>query len=244
VPDTRKHRGPHPEDRALFGAAVRPVLVEAVDHLSWLLSRNYAIPSALKLVGDRFQLTRRQRTALQRCACADASLAARRGKRIECSAVAGRAVHIDGYNLLTTVEAAMAGGVILHGRDGCLRDLASMHGSYRRVEETRPAILAVGGVLEAFGPGSVTWLLDSPVSNSGRLRALLLELAGERGWRWRVDLVSDPDRLLSDVDGIVVTSDSVILDRCRCWINLAREVVDREVPDAMRVELAPGGGTS
>ena len=51
-----------------------------------------------------------------------------------------RQLWIDGYNVLTTIEAALAGAVIIAGRDGCYRDMASMHGSYRKVEETSPAI--------------------------------------------------------------------------------------------------------
>ena len=43
---------------------------------------------------------------------------------------------IDGYNVLTTVESALAHGLLLIGRDGCMRDLASMHGSWRKVDET------------------------------------------------------------------------------------------------------------
>jgi hypothetical protein len=39
VSDTRKHRGAHPADAALFGRAVWPALQAAVAHLSWLLSR-------------------------------------------------------------------------------------------------------------------------------------------------------------------------------------------------------------
>ena len=72
MPDTRSHRGPHPEDDRLFGSAVRPRLVEAVADLCWLLSRGYATPSALKLVGDRHVLAARQRVAVARLRCSDA----------------------------------------------------------------------------------------------------------------------------------------------------------------------------
>src|SRR5688500_10446127 len=53
MPDHRSHRGPHPEDAGLFAPAVHPTLRSAVADLSWLLTRGYADPSALKLVGDR-----------------------------------------------------------------------------------------------------------------------------------------------------------------------------------------------
>ena len=71
MPDTRRHRGPHPEDAELFAPASWPALRAATTDLSWLLSRGYAEPSSLKLVGDCFQLTERQRTAVMRSACSD-----------------------------------------------------------------------------------------------------------------------------------------------------------------------------
>ena len=141
---------------------------------------------------------------------------------------AGRPVLVDGYNVLTTVEAAMAGGVVIVGRDGCWRDMASMHGTWRRVEETLPAIARIGDVLGRLGAGEVVWYLDSPVSNSGRLKAIIGEVAATRGWDWRVELVLDPDKVLANVrDAVVVTADSVVLDHCGPWFGLAREVVQQ-----------------
>ena len=81
MPDTRKHRGPGPQDPAWFGPDARPDLAAAVADLSWLLSRGYAEPSSLKLVGDRYRLVERQRVAVLRSACSDAALARRRAPR-------------------------------------------------------------------------------------------------------------------------------------------------------------------
>src|SRR5438105_3109058 len=71
VPDTRRHRGAHPDDARLFAEAAWPALRAAVADLSWLLGKAYAQPSALKLVGDRYRLDVRQRAAVARAACAD-----------------------------------------------------------------------------------------------------------------------------------------------------------------------------
>jgi hypothetical protein len=144
---------------------------------------------------------------------------------------------LDGYNVLTTVEAALAGGVILAARDGCYRDMASMHGSYRKVAETRPALERIGWVIASLGVSACRWYLDRPVSNSGRLATIIREVAAEGGWAWEVELVADPDSILAESDEIVATADSVILDRCGEWFNLARETVDRHVTEAVVVEL-------
>ncbi len=237
MPDRRKHRGPHPEDARLFAAEVRPVLCEAAGELCWLLSRGYASKSALKLVGDRHDLLARQRTAVARCACSDAAAEQRQRRRLGPEQLAGRALWLDGYNVLTTVEAALAGGVVLPGRDGTYRDMASMHGSYRKVNETLPALELIGRTIEAFDVAECLWYLDRPVSNSGRLKELMQETAAARGWPWRIELVQDPDTVLGATDQIVVTADSAILDRCGRWFNLARETIDRHVPDARIMEM-------
>jgi hypothetical protein len=240
MPDSRTHRGPHPEDAKLFAPAAWPALQQAAADLCWLLSRDYAAPSALKLVGDRHQLSVRQRSALERCACSDACRAGRESRRVGVDRLAGRALWLDGYNVLTTLEVALGGGVILAACDGTYRDIASMHGTYRKVAETLPALELLGRVSEASGAATWTWYLDRPVSNSGRLKSIMTELAAQRGWPWQIELVQNPDAVLASSAEIIATADSVVLDRCRQWCNLAREVIDRYVPKANVVPLAGG----
>ncbi len=237
MPDQRKHRGPHPEDDSLFAHAALPALVAATADLSWLLTRGYADKAALKLVGDRHGLDKRQRTAVWRCACSDQQQAGRAERQRAPESVPGQALHIDGFNVLTTIESALSGGVILKARDGCFRDMASMHGTYRKVEETLPALHLVGSFLEQINPGPVTWLLDRPVANSGRLRQAMLETADTRGWSWQVELAANPDKLLIEGNAVVASADSAVLDRTRAWMNLARHVVESAVEKPWIVAL-------
>jgi hypothetical protein len=239
MPDRRTHRGPHPEDARLFELAAWPRLCAAAGDFCWLLSRGYPHDSGLKLVGDRYDLVARQRTALGRCCCSDAEAARRRNSRVGAELLPGAALWLDGYNVLTTIEAALAGGAILAARDDAYRDMASMHGSYRKVTETLPALELLGRVIAAYRVAECRWFLDRPVSNSGRLKGIIEELAADRGWPWQVELAADPDAVLADPgpDVVVATADSAILDRCPAWFNLAREVVARHIPTAWVVEL-------
>jgi hypothetical protein len=237
LPDKRSHRGPHPEDAALFAPAVLPLLVEAAADMSWLLTRGYSGVGALKLVGDRYQLSARQRTAVARSACSDQDLARRRAHQVGPEAIGGQLLWIDGYNVLTTVEAALAGGVLLACRDGAMRDMASMHGSYRKVTETLAALELLGETAALLGIAACVWYLDRPVSNSGRLKTVMAALASERGWNWSIELVANPDPVLSQTDQIAATADSAILDRCRAWFNFGRETVARRVPEASVIAL-------
>ncbi|TSA52441.1 MAG: DUF434 domain-containing protein [Planctomycetaceae bacterium] len=239
MPDKRSHRGPHPADEKLFAPAAILDLRSALADYSLLLTKGYAEKSALKLVGDKFSLTQRQRLAVMRSACSDRQLVSRSEHRIEAKNLAGQSVAVDGYNVLITVEAAMSGGVIFAGRDGCFRDLASIHGTYRKVTETIPALQLIGEFLKKVGGTKVLLLLDSPVSNSGRLKTLIGELADQNDWDWEIELLLSPDAELKKTDLVVASSDSVILDGCRRWVNLATEIIEQKLPSAWIIDLAP-----
>jgi len=238
MPDRRTHRGPHPDDIRDFAPDAAPALRTAAFELGWLLTRRYALPSALTLVGDRHQLTARQRTAVSRCACSDRQLQRRAEHERGWASLAGSELWIDGYNVLTSIEAALAGGVLLRGRDGCLRDMASMHGSYRKVAETAPAIELLGALLQEWRVGACRWLLDQPVSNSGRLRGMMLGAAARYDWNWTVELVPDPDALLATAGECVATADSAILDQASGWVPLVRLAIETRIPDAWIVDLS------
>ncbi|GAI45683.1 unnamed protein product, partial [marine sediment metagenome] len=225
MPDKRTHRGPHPADEKLFAADTISDLRSAVADYSLLLTKGYAEKGALKLVGDKFSLTKRQRLAIMRSACSDEQLESRKQRCVALTNLEGQSIAIDGYNVLITVEAAMSGGVIFKGRDGCFRDLASVHGTYRKVTETIPAVELIGQFLREVGAVEALWLLDSPVSNSGRLKTLIGELARKNNWNWEIELLLSPDAELKKTDLIVASSDSVVLDGCRSWVNLATEII-------------------
>jgi len=249
MPDRRLHRGPHPEDARLFAPDRWPGLQAATSDLGWLLSHDYALNSALKLVGDRYALTERQRIAVMRSSCSDQSLALRRANQATPVQLRGQPLHLDGYNVLTTLESALAGpphSAILRGRDGCLRDMASMHGHYKRVLETGPALVLLGDTLASLGVAAVQFYLDSPVSNSGRLKKMILQTADQHGWPWTVDLVTDPDPILACSPHIIATADSVILDGTRNhagqpsprWFNLTAYLIAAHIPKACVVPMA------
>jgi len=238
MPDKRKHRGPHPADHRLFAAPYHEKLREAVADLSWLLSRGYTEPAALKLVGDRFQLTERQRLAVRRSSCSDQSLHRRMTTRLGPEQLKQCDIEIDGFNLLTSIEAALADGVLLIGRDGCLRDMASMHGSYRKMDETRPALRLIGECLAEHHAGQCRWLFDRPVSNSGRVAQLVRETGAEYRWNWEAACPDDPDRALIASSAVVVSADSGVIDQCRQWFGLAGHIVRSSIPDAMVVDLS------
>jgi hypothetical protein len=238
VPDTRSHRGPDPRDGEAFGPSSWPALRAAVADLSWLLGRGYAPVSALKLVGDRFSLTERQRMAVRRSSCADEARLRRAAGQVAAAAVAGRDLWIDGFNVVTTLETWLGGGVVFHCRDGTYRDLAGVHGTYRRVVETLPALEILAVVLRGLQVRHARWLFDRPVSNSGRIRALVQQTAAEQSLAWSVELVDNPDPILKQSIEVVATADSAILDAGPPWFNLARHVIETTAVRGQVIDLS------
>ena len=236
-PHTRRHRGPHPADAELFGADELPKLRRAVAELCWLLSRGYKMTSSLKLVGDRHGLRERQRLAVSRSACSDEDRQRRRDHCIGVERLKDQQLVVDGFNLIITIEASLSGGPLLVGVDDCIRDLSSVHGSYRSVEETDRAITMIGEALDRLGPVSVHWLLDQPVSNSGRLAAKITDLAADANWPWSVEVVFNPDAAIVASSAVAITSDSMILDRVEQWADLKTYLLEREVSEAWIVDL-------
>ena len=222
----------------MFAAKWIPALRQAVADLSLLRTRGYSEKSALKLVGDRYQLNVRQRRAVLGASCDDDSLNYRSARLVPADALAGQTLGIDGYNLLITVESTLSNGVLLKGRDGAIRDLASIHRSYRRVEETYPAIHLIGNTLRELAVGRANWYFDAPISNSGKLKAMFYEEAEKSGWNWHIELVPNPDNTLAESDSVVITSDGWILDRAGRWTNLAEEILAKLNPRPRVIHLA------
>ena len=234
-----RHRGADPEDERSFGAKPLPTLRQATSDLCWLLDLGYGIASATELVGDRHHLSRRQRIAIARCACSQVARDRRRQHCLVASQLQGQELWLDGFNVVTAIETALGGGVILIGRDGCCRDVAGVYARYHRVAETVPALQAVGRLASQWGVTRCCWWLDSPVDNCGRLKEIILQVAAEAGWPWDVELVTNPDRVLSAAQQIVSSSDHAILDRCQRWFNLVCEVITQCAPPARIVDLGP-----
>ena len=232
--DSRRHRGPHPLDEQLFSKEALPTLQRAVGDLSWLRTRGYADASAIKLVGDRYQLRGRQRIAVGRCACSDSAKSIRAAKQCNPVAVTACPLVIDGLNVITTIEVALAGGVLLSCRDACIRDMASFHANYRLVQETERAVAILVAVVASMNPSDAMVYIDRPVSNSGRLAGIVRTTAAAQGANLDAVTVDRVDETLKAFAGIVATADSAILDECDAWLNLARIAIEQ-----YRAELDP-----
>ena len=201
-------------------------MAKSVRDLSWLRTEGYSEVASLKLVGDRFSLDSRQRNAIRRSSCSDQSLEIRQKNEVDSKQTGGKVLRIDGFNILTTIESALSGAVIIIGRDGVYRDIASLHGTFRKVLETKPAIELIADAVKSLPVENCIWHFDKPVSNSGQISKLVREVGDEKGVKWETILEHDPDPTLAKSLDVIATADSVILDQCREWIGMAKLTID------------------
>lgn len=232
-----RNRGKHPSDDKLFAERWHPIFKEAIDDYGFLLSRGYAMNSILKIVGFRYKLNKRQQMAIIRVAAAEHAIQLRKSKELQPSHIVNNTVSIDGFNLLILLESALSGAFILKGRDGTYRDISSVHGTYKRVYQTESAMILVGNILKKLEVGSVVWYLDAPISNSGRVRTMLLEISEKHQFNWTVELVNNPDKVLVRVCKIVVSSDGWVIDHAENWFNLGSHLIQNELENLNILEF-------
>lgn len=235
------HRGKHPDDNYYFvaQAEIAARMGDAAADMAYLLGRGYAIASALQLVGNRYQLHRRQQMALRRMVATAEAVAAREKTKWNATPTETVRIAIDGYNLLIFLEAALSGGFLFEGADGCLRDLSGVHGSYHSVEETEAALSIAAAGLATLPITEICWLFDAPVSNSGRLctkfRAFAESVEYPLPFPWEVRLVNNPDNELIAMaaeNWVVATTDAFILDSVPQWASLGQYLQKTYISEA------------
>lgn len=230
-------RGFDKDDDKWFSKEAVSKLQIAQEELQWLLNRGYKMEPAMNFIGSHYQFSIRQRNALQRATSSIDILKRRMEKMLPLSDGKNQAIYIDGFNLIITLEVALSGSILLIGNDATIKDIAGLRGTYSIIDKTDKAIELIGRVLNTLKVPKVNFYLDSPVSNSGRLKSRILQHALNWSTNINVELVQNADPILSLI-GRVVTSDSIILDKCDSWFNLGRKIVEDYIKDSKIIDLS------
>ena len=217
-------RGYVPEDDKNFSPEAIRTMKTASRHVRYLIGEGYDLKQASTFVGNHFLLSERQRLAVMRSLATDEQLAVRQRRQVQISDLEGKEVWIDGFNTIITLEVMLSEGILFECMDGTIRDLAALRGTYRLIPETPKAVRMMLQTLQEARISKATILLDEPVSNSGRLKALIADIGEEFAFGLDILILRDVDRSLYGKEN-VITSDSVILDHCESWVNLAAEIM-------------------
>lgn len=224
-----RNRGKNTGDDILFGSEKQISRLKlAVQDMQYLLTRGYAEKAASDLVGNRYRLKTRQVQALRGASASDGQIQNRKQKEQHISDLKGETVYLDGFNVLILLESLLSEAFVFKGVDGCFRDLSGVHGTYKRVNQTQRAIELVAAFFQKAEVHKLTWIFDQPVSNSGRIKQLILDFAIENQLNWDVELQFSPDKFLAESSGIIISSDAWILDHCKVWFNLIGYLIKEE----------------
>jgi hypothetical protein len=229
-------RGFDPEDPKWFSKEAVKHLRIAQAEIQWLLDRGYKEGPVIDFIGGHYQLSSRQRIALKRSVSSTSKYEKKISTKLPLTQARDGRLNIDGFNLIIALEVALSGSILVFGRDGVPRDLAGLRGSYKIIEQTDQALELIGKVFHQLFVPEVKFFLDSPVSNSGRLKNRILEHAKNWGMPVEIELLPNVDTVLSTMER-VVTGDSIILGNCKSWFNLSREIIENAITDAWIVNF-------
>jgi len=228
-------RGYVPTDSMEFNEESLVILRKAQEELLFLLERGYSIKSASTFVGNHYLLSERQRMAVVRATATKSMIELRRSKLLTKELV-GNKVSIDGLNVIITLEVALSGSTLLRCMDETIRDLAGLRGTYRLIDQTDVAIQLIGEKLADLNIKEVTFFLDAPVSNTGRLKSKIFDVLNGSSYQVNVELVNNADVILEQLNH-VISSDSIVLNKCESWINLVAEILEEKLPEVKYVDL-------
>ncbi len=219
-------RGFVPEDGEQFTGKQLGLLQKAADEVQFLLDQGYDVKPVTTFVGNHYMFSERQRLALARSVSSKEWIGKRGSKELLKQGNLIKTAHVDGFNTIITLEVALSGSLVLYCRDGTVRDLAGLRGTYRVIDKTQKAIELILGQLKVLKIPESVFYLDAPVSNSGRLSTLIRQCAEDIGSYVQVQVIPDVDRTLEQMEG-VVSGDAIILNHCISWINIMPRILEQ-----------------
>ncbi len=194
-------------------------ILEAKKDFKYLLNRGFPRTGALKFVGDHYLLDEMQRNYLNRTVFSHQKMETRKSKLILLSEIKDKCVLVDGYNVLITTESVCKGEeeFLVDCDDGVTRDVKAVFGKYKQNEATREALDSIISLLKIFKPEKVLFFYDSPVSLSGELARTTQKILKSHNVPGDAQTAANVDgeiiQLSHDMDGVVATSDGIIIDK-------------------------------
>lgn len=218
-------RGFLPEYEKLFKDEGIEKLKEAAKDCLYLLNRGYKVKVATMFVQNHYMIPEPQRLALARTLATDKDIALRNEKRVNKENCKGKEIYIDGFNAIIPMESLLSESPIFECMDGAIRDMANLRGSYHIIDKTEGAINLLLSKLDELEIKKANIHIDKPVSNSGRLKMLILEIAKNYNVEVNVELLDAVDKSLYDKE-FVVSGDCVVIDNAISWIPLYKWIIE------------------
>ncbi|WP_445475448.1 DUF434 domain-containing protein [Methanococcoides methylutens] len=204
-------------------------LSEPAIDIRYLLSRGYVRKTAITFVSNHYRLTEHERHVLARLVFSNETADSRSKKKLVCSHLEGCDVLVDGYNVIITIESSLKNEPIWSADDGFLRDTSGIFRNHRVTDTTYMAVDEMLATLSNLKLRSATILLDSQMSNSGKLAQFILEKAESNDFKTDARTSKHVDfdlkeagthAVIATADGIIVDAVEKVVDITECWMKL------------------------
>ena len=218
-------RGYLPMYEKIFKGNKLEVLKEASKDALYLLNRGYKVKTATQIVQQHYMLEEEARLALARSLASDEDILRRKNKMLSKEDCKGKEVYIDGFNAIIHMESLVSNSPLFECMDGSIRDMANLKGSYHIIDKTESAIHLILKKLDELEIKKAHIFIDKPVSNSGRLKMLILEIAKNYKVELDIELLMAVDKELYNKE-YVISGDCVSLDECISWIPFYKWIIE------------------
>ena len=208
----------------IFTSAFR----EACADIQYLYNRGYPARRIADLAGNRYRLSRVQRSVLRRGIVSEAAARERKLKLLGAEDIAGRNLSVDSCNVLAIVGNYLSGHFVYVSTDALVRDAAESRGIFRKDILRRRAVDLMFKALANLSPAGLICYIDAPLTHSRDMAAELREALLISGLDVEVQLVNSADRILKNAGGVLVTGDSEIVDSVNEVFDLSHYILDYE----------------
>jgi len=193
---------------------------QAAKDYYFLRNKDYAESPTLKLIGDRYRLSRIQRNVLFRGITDSRTAALRKSILLtEPSGIYGKKLFIDGYNVLFTILDYLQGKFLFIGNDGLMRDSGSEHPKNIDIVYFKRAVEIAAAFLSKYPAAGHYFFLDSLIPRNEEHCAVIREQFPVEGIPFSIYAVPSADKKLKEKkDGIIAGSDSEVIDGTSCQI--------------------------
>jgi len=200
----------------------------AVEDFFFLLNRGYNRSSSLDLVTARYRLSRLERLLLYRAVFSRTVSLDRRRKTLSSKKIINEKILVDGFNVLSTIQSALLGDVLVRGTDNIIRDMSAY---VRKIKVSNFLIMSLFISLffiSRFFPKYVIYVFDSQVSRSLLMLRILSCFSKKASFRVSGKLAKNADKyiVIHADEFIVASSDSVIVDRVNRVFDMGGEIAE------------------
>ena len=195
---------------------------DAVRDLRYLLDQGYPRDSAVNFVANHYRLPLNQRPLLARCVFSRLEVAEHRRKSVRASAVRGKRLGVDGYNVLITLESILTRKQVVRCDDGYVRDLRAIFGKYRVSPATSRALAELLQIIARAKPSHVKFLFDKQVSRSGELAGMVRQRLERTKLKGDAQATGGVDLKLRSFD-VTASSDRAIIGRAKAIWDIPAE---------------------